>query len=357
MTIAIKGVTSQAGVAVASQNTSFTTMAGADFSAPYVVNPSVQNNQTVGTNAVFAMQFNKPMDPGSVNPAGNQYVYIYDYTTGTYVATSIAFSADLTTVMLQPTVNLPASQNFSLCSYYMTDLSGNAQSNVCVSFSTGTGPITTGPSVVQVSPASAMTGVPINAPVQILFNEPIDSASMGGVSLKQGASVVPTTASLYDGNKGIQLLPTVPLATHTTYTINVTGVLDITGNAQTAFPSQSFTTGTSINLVRPTLVSTNPTNGQTGVPVNTTVKVVFSEPMDVASFDASNSFYLYDNQTATIVPATISFAANSTTATLTPVSNLTGGGVSYTMYIGWNAPLYDVGGNQLSGTNISFTTQ
>jgi hypothetical protein len=79
--------------------------------------------------------------------------------------------------------------------------------------------------------------------------------------------------------------------------------------------------------------------------------------MDVASFDASNSFYLYDNQTATIVPATISFAANSTTATLTPVSNLTGGGVSYTMYIGWNAPLYDVGGNQLGSTTISFTTQ
>ena len=52
-------------MAVASQTTHFTTMAGADFSAPYVVNPSVQSNQTVGTNAVFAMQFNKPMDPGA----------------------------------------------------------------------------------------------------------------------------------------------------------------------------------------------------------------------------------------------------------------------------------------------------
>ena len=42
MTIAISGVTSEAGVAVASQTTNFTTMAGADFIAPYVINSSVQ---------------------------------------------------------------------------------------------------------------------------------------------------------------------------------------------------------------------------------------------------------------------------------------------------------------------------
>src|SRR5208337_1034981 len=41
MTIAISGVTSEAGVAVASQTTHFTTMAGADFIAPYVINASV----------------------------------------------------------------------------------------------------------------------------------------------------------------------------------------------------------------------------------------------------------------------------------------------------------------------------
>jgi hypothetical protein len=357
MTIAINGVTSQAGVGVATQSTTFTTMAGPDFAAPTVVQVSVQSNQTVGTNATFAMQFNKPMDPGSVNPAGNQYVYVYDNSAGAYVATTITFSADSTTVMLKPTANLTASHNFNMCSLYMMDLSGNAQTNFCVGFSTGTATITMGPLVVQVSPTNAMTSVPINAPLDILFNEPIDAASLAGVTLKQGASVVPTIPVVFDGDKGVRLLPTVPLAVSTSYTINVTGVLDITGNAQTAFPSQSFTTGTGINLVRPTVVSTNPTNGQTGVPVTTTVQVVFSEPMDVASFDPTNSFYLYDNATATIVPATISFSANSATATLTPTSNLTGGGVSYTMYIGWNAALYDVSGNQLGGMTIAFKTQ
>src|SRR5208283_3503023 len=98
-------------------------------------------------------------------------------------------------------------------------------------------------------------------PVQLLFSEPIDAASLAGVVLKQGSSVISTTTSLFDGDKGVQLLPNAPLSPSTTYTINVTGVLDITGNAQSNFSAQSFTTGTGVDLITPSLVSTNPANG------------------------------------------------------------------------------------------------
>jgi hypothetical protein len=331
-------------------------MAGPDFSAPYVVNPSVQSNQTVGTNAAFAMQFNKPMDPGSVNPGGNQYVYVYDDSAGTSVTTTISFSADQTTVFLKPTANLTASHQFQMCAYYMNDLSGIPQQNFCVYFYSGTGTDTTGPVVQQVSPPSGATGVPINAPVDVLFNEPIDGASLGGVTLKQGSTVVPTTTSLYDGDQGVQLEPLVPLTVGTVYTINVTGVLDITGNAQTPFSSVSFTTGTGVDLVQPAIVSTSPTNGQSNVPDNTTCQVVFSEPMDPAYFDPNNSLTLRTSSNV-VVPATITFSANYTTATLTPTSALTGGGTTYYFEIGYNPPyLYDLGGNQLPGTYITFTT-
>ena len=144
----------------------------------------------------------------------------------------------------------------------------------------------------QVSPPSGFTGVGINSRVQILFNEPIDGASLGGVTLKQGSSVVPTTATLFDGDQGIQLLPLAPLAPDTVYTVNVTGVLDITGNPQTSFPSQSFTTGTGTDLVPPTIVSTNPTNGDDECSRQHHIQVVFSEAMDPASFDPNNSFVL-----------------------------------------------------------------
>jgi hypothetical protein len=354
MAIAISGVTSQAGVSVASKTTHFTTMAGPDFSAPSVIHTSVDTNQVVGTNAAFAMQFNKPMDQGTVNPAGAQYVYLYDNTLG-FVAVTISFSTDLTTVMLKPTANLTASHGFQMCSYYMTDLSGNPQNNFCVGFSTGSGTDTTGPVVQRVSPPSSATGVGINAPVQILFNEPISGTNLGGVTLKQSSSVIPTTATLYDGDQGIQLRPLVPLAAGTVYTINVAGVKDITGNTQSSFASQSFTTGTGTDLVTPTVVSTYPTSGQTNIPVNAALQAVFSKAMGPASFDANNSFTLRDASN-NVIPASITFSADFKTVTLQPNSNLTGGGAQYYFYIGYWAYLYDVGGNQLSYGNIPFTT-
>jgi large repetitive protein len=354
MAIAISGVTSQAGVAVASQTTHFNTMAGPDFSPPVVVHTSVDSSQVVGTNAVFAMQFNKPMDQGSVNPGGAKWVYLYDNTLG-YVAFTVSFSADLTTVILTPTANLTASHTFQMCSFYMTDLSGNPQNNFCVNFSSGTGTDTTGPVVQQVSPPSGFTGVGINAPVQIRFNKLISGASIGGVTLKQGSSVIPTTATLYDGDQGIQLRPSLPLAAGTVYTINVTGVKDITGNTQSSFPSQSFTTGTGTDLVTPTVVSTNPTYGQTHVPVNVVLQAVFSKAMGPASFDANTSFTLRDVSN-NVVPATITFSGDFKTVSLQPNANLTGGGAQYYFEIGYQTYLYDISGNVLSYGYIPFTT-
>jgi len=357
MTIAIGGVTSEAGVTVASQSTTFTTMAGADFTLPYVVNSSVQSGQTVGTNAAFALQFNKPMDEGSVDGAtdlGISSSYCY----GPFIPVTVSWSADQTTIFFVPATASSAGTTYYLSSYNLTDLAGNSQQNFCIGFSTGAGSETTGPVVQQVSPPSGFTGVPINAPVQILFNEAISSASLVGVTLSQGGSVIPTTLSLFDGNKGIQLLPQVPLAASTVYTINITGVEDITGNAQSSFPSQTFTTGTGIDLTAPSIISTNPTNGQTNVPDNTTITITFSEAMDAASFDSNNSFTLHDPSN-NVVPATITFSTDYKTVTLHPTANLTGGGKTYTMDIGWpyaSSYLHDLGANSLYGTYFQFTT-
>jgi len=354
MTIAISGVTSEAGVAVASQTTHFTTMAGADFIAPYVINASVQYNQTVGTNAAFAMQFNKPMDIGSMDGA----TVGVGFCCWSPVPATVSWSADQTTVFVVPSSPLATGTQYYLFVFSLTDLAGNPQQGFYVYFNTGTGTETAGPVVQAVNPPGGFTGVGINAPVQILFNEAISHASLGGVTLKQGGTVVPTTTTLYDGDQGIQLLPLVPLATGTTYTINVTGVVDITGNAQSSFPSQSFTTGTGTDLVPPTIVSTIPTSGASNVPDNTTIQVVFSKAMDPASFDVNNSFTLRDASN-NVVPATITFSPDYKTATLQPNSNLTGGGATYTMYVGgpYVYNLYDVDGNALYGTYFSFTTQ
>ena len=237
----------------------------------------------------------------------------------------------------------------------MTDLSANAQNNFCENFYTGTGTETTGPVVQLVSPPSGATSVPINAPVDILLNEPISGASTGGVTLKQGSSVVPTTTSLYDGDQGIQLLPLVPLAASTTYTINVTGVLDITGNTQSAFSAVSFTTGTGTDLTSPRSCRQIQPTARRMFPITPHAKWSSASRWIRQSFDPNNSLTLRDSSNV-IVPATITFSANYTTATLQPTSSLTGGGATYYFEIGYQAYLYDLGGNRLPGTYITFTT-
>src|SRR5208282_4968662 len=140
-----------------------------------------------------------------------------------------------------------------------------------------------------------------------------------------------------------------------------TGVLDITGNAQSSFTPTSFTTGTGVDLVPPAWVtiacgSIQPCSGATNVPDNTTITVTFSKAMDPASFDPASSFTLRDASN-NVVPATITFGSGFTSATLQPNSNLTGGGATYYMEVSYQAYLYDLAGNTLyNGTYISFTT-
>ena len=55
------------------------------------------------------------------------------------------------------------------------------------------------------------------------------------------------------------------------------------------------------------------------------------------------------------IPATITFSTDFKTATLQPKANLNSATLYY-MEFGYNAPLYDLGGNQFGGTYTTFTT-
>lgn len=72
--------------------------------------------------------------------------------------------------------------------------------------------------------------------------------------------------------------------------------------------------GSGGDSVAPTVVSTNPANGSTGVPVNATVSVTFSENLDSASV-TNTAFSLDNGVTGTIV-------VNGAVATLTPSPGL-----------------------------------
>jgi hypothetical protein len=138
------------------------------------------------------------------------------------------------------------------------------------------------------------------------------------------------------------------------YTLCVAGVQDVVGNTMASPVTSSFKTGTGVNLTPPSIVSITPANGAIDVAVNTTITVVFSEAMDPVSFSSSTNFVLED-PTGAVVPATITFSPDLTTAILTPNTALGGGSQLYSIYVNYySGGLTDLAGNGFYGS--SYTT-
>ncbi|MGA2964716.1 MAG: Ig-like domain-containing protein [Terriglobales bacterium] len=83
--------------------------------------------------------------------------------------------------------------------------------------------------------------------------------------------------------------------------------------------------------------------------------VVFSAAMEPTSFEANNSFMLRDSS-INVAPANIACSTDCMTVTLQPKSNLTAGGATCYMHIGYVSYVYDLGGNRFPGTSIYFIT-
>jgi hypothetical protein len=93
----------------------------------------------------------------------------------------------------------------------------------------------------------------------------------------------------------------------------------------------------------PTVASTSPVNGATGVSATSDVVATFSEPMNRAS--VTSSFTLIQASNGLNIPAAISYNTASTVATLNPTSSLTAG-TMYTAIITTDAT--DAAGNHLA---------
>jgi alpha-tubulin suppressor-like RCC1 family protein len=103
------------------------------------------------------------------------------------------------------------------------------------------------PVIVRTSPPRGGRDVPLNVSVQVVFNEPVDSTTLGtaSVQLWQDATPVPGTVRLSDTTGfRVEFRPDAPLAAGTLYDLLVTqGVHDLNGGAVAAPIDISFETG------------------------------------------------------------------------------------------------------------------
>jgi Bacterial Ig-like domain len=213
----------------------------------------------------------------------------------------------------------------------------------------------TPPRFVLISPVQGQTNVSTLATVTATFNEAMDPTTINTTtfSLKvtdTGANI-PGTVTYTAATRIAEFKPTNPLPSLSSITATITaGFKDISGNALLLTPgSPGFWSFTTRDDSPPTVISTSPANGASGVSATAPITVTFSEAMDATTINASN-FTLRVTSTGAAVAGAVTYNAATHVATFTPNNALAG--VNYTATVSSNVK--DVAGN-LAGVDSSFS--
>jgi hypothetical protein len=225
----------------------------------------------------------------------------------------------------------------------------------CLGSSSGSGTAittvsTTAPTISSVYPVSVATGVVLNTTLNATFSESMNPLSITSATFTLVQGTTPVSGSVNYSGTTATFYPTSNLIASTVYTASITtGVTDTFGNALAVTKTWSFTTGTTADLVAPTVLSTVPTNAATGVALNSSVNAIFSKPID--SLTISSSTFTV-KQGTTSVAGTVNYSG--TTAVFKPSSNLAAN-TTYTATI--STGVKDLAGNALaSNDSWSFNT-
>lgn len=207
------------------------------------------------------------------------------------------------------------------------------------------------PYLLAASPAEGDTGTDVRVHPRFQFSEPVTGVSESSIQMFEDVTSVPVSLRVdYDGELNLaELVPFAPLLAGTGYRIVLgASITDFEGNPLIDAPfTLRFTTAID---VPPQVTFISPSNGETQVPVNTSVQVFFSEQMlglatGLELRDASNN----------VVPAALSVELGIDGISLFPSALLTPG-ATYTASLA--TTLTDTTGNPVVGAPVawSFTT-
>jgi|GEM_PF-1175458 len=310
------GVQSNAGTALASNYTwTFTTAAVAPPPAPTVTAVTPLINSTgiaIGTTvtATFSEAMNSSTITGStftLTPAG-----------GAAVAATVSYAANVAT--LTPTAQLV--NNTVYTATITTGVQSSAGSalaaNYTWSFTTATA-VLTPPSVTVVTPLNASTTAGINSTVTASFNQAMDSSTITASTFTltgPGNSSVQGTVGY--ANSVATFTPAANLANNTAYTATLSASIKSSTEVALSAPyTWSFTT---MAATPPTVTTTTPASGATGVNAANALMATFSQPMNSSTITAS-TFTLTGPGNAAVA-GLITYNTGTSTATFTPNASL-----------------------------------
>ena len=322
--IAVSGLTDLSNNTIVPYTASFVTSAGPDLASPTIVttNPySGASNVPINSNITF--QFNKPIDPSTINGNGGNF-QILDNVTGQQLSGAYSTSSNSMQAIFTPSVNLAVGRTYSVYTGSgIHDLAGNLLGSDYLQFSTAFQTITSAPQITLSSPSNGQTAFPINGSLEVLFNEPVQSTSIADITLSAAGSVVPGVVNgLSNGNTLLTVTPPALLQGDTVYSLSIAGVLDLAGNALNPSVTDTFTTASGADLIGPTVTGLIPPSGATGIGTNVTPSATFSKSLNPISFDSS-TIYLVNQNTGQYLPGIIIAGLGNESVSFKPSSSLT----------------------------------
>lgn len=322
---------------------SFTTAISTAAVSPSVVSSSPASGaSSVPTNVIIDVAANETLNPTTVNTS-----------TVTLTQNSSTISATVsllpggTIIQIVPTSALAANTTYFFnLKTGIQGTNGLAFVNNSIGFTTGAGTDTTQPALNSVSPPNGSTGVGNNSAVRLVFNKGINplTVNVNTVQLTSGGTTqVFDAMTFFSNNQSVLLIPHGPLPDSTVMTLTISGITDLVGNA---VPTQTthFTTGIGPDVLVPVVLSTSPSNNESGVPLNAVVQARMNEPVDPGTV-TSSALTLTDNTANQTVNGTPSLSTDGLTVSFLPGTQLAAGH-NFTVAFG-NQILKDLVGNGL----------
>ena len=205
------------------------------------------------------------------------------------------------------------------------------------------------PVVISTIPLNGALGVPLRQIISATFNEEMNPTTINAATfiVTEANGTVVTGAVTYSGTTAT-FTPSSFLKPNTTYIGRIkTGAKDVMGNALQTDYVWTFSTGM---LIVPTVITTDPANNATNVPLNKTITATFSMPMYQLTL---NNFTFIVNQGTNSVAGTITYAGSM--VSFTPTAPLTSNTI-YTVTITNGAKNLD--GTPLASNYVwKFTTE
>ena len=240
-----------------------------------------QAANTVAVNTAISATFTKPMNPSTINTKS----FVVTGPGGTSVAGTVTYAATGSVATFTPAADLAYGSVYTATiTTGATDQASPANplaANYVWTFTSVAAPAP--PTVVSTAPSNGTTSVPVNQAIAATFSMAMDPATIDAATFEvagPGGSAVAGTVTYTPFGSVATFTPAANLAYNTLYTATIT--TSATNSAGTPLAGNygwSFTTITP----PPTVVSTFPANGATGVLPSQVLSATFNEAMNCAT--------------------------------------------------------------------------